>query len=164
MPAAAFRALVSKATAPTVASLERFISSRAVRINLWFAKQFMGLSVIFVATKLHNFYLSGNCFWSLSHHDYSHVNSVCRHSFLALRNITDYCTVCLLLNFKKKKYNAFRALLQCWVVKAISPLITQVLLHWLPDSERISFKILLLTYKAMNGYAPSYIEGSSWSW
>ena len=37
-----------------------------------------------------------------------------------------------------------------------SPILQQ--LHWLPVSERISFKILLLTYKTVNGYAPSYIE------
>ena len=37
-----------------------------------------------------------------------------------------------------------------------SPILQQ--LHWLPVSERISFKILLLTYKAVNGHAPSYIE------
>ena len=37
-----------------------------------------------------------------------------------------------------------------------SPIMQQ--LHWLPVSERISFKILLLTYKTVNGFAPSYIE------
>ena len=30
-------------------------------------------------------------------------------------------------------------------------------LHWLPVKQRIYFKILLLTYKAINGLAPSYI-------
>ena len=30
-------------------------------------------------------------------------------------------------------------------------------LHWLPVSQRINYKILLLTYKALNGQAPSYI-------
>ena len=30
-------------------------------------------------------------------------------------------------------------------------------LHWLPIPQRIQFKILLLTYKARNGLAPSYI-------
>ena len=34
-----------------------------------------------------------------------------------------------------------------------SPILQQ--LHWLPVSERISFKILLPTYKTLNGYAPS---------
>jgi exonuclease III len=37
--------------------------------------------------------------------------------------------------------------------------ITPVLkaLHWLPVSQRIDFKVLILTYKALNGLAPSYI-------
>ena len=38
--------------------------------------------------------------------------------------------------------------------------ITPVLigLHWLPISYRITFKILLLTYKALNNLAPSYLS------
>ena len=31
-------------------------------------------------------------------------------------------------------------------------------LHWLPINYRISFKILLITYKALNNLAPSYIR------
>ena len=31
-------------------------------------------------------------------------------------------------------------------------------LHWLKVQERIEFKILLMTYKALNGLAPSYIS------
>ena len=31
-------------------------------------------------------------------------------------------------------------------------------LHWLRVSERIEFKILLVTYKALNGIAPKYIS------
>jgi hypothetical protein len=30
-------------------------------------------------------------------------------------------------------------------------------LHWLPVSQRIIYKIPLITYKALNGLAPSYI-------
>ena len=30
-------------------------------------------------------------------------------------------------------------------------------LHWLPIKERIEFKVLLLTYKALNGLSPIYI-------
>ena len=30
-------------------------------------------------------------------------------------------------------------------------------LHWLPVTKRIEFKILTITYKALNGMAPSYI-------
>ena len=37
--------------------------------------------------------------------------------------------------------------------------ITPVLhsLHWLPVTSRITYKLLLITYKALNGLAPSYI-------
>ena len=37
--------------------------------------------------------------------------------------------------------------------------ITPVLknLHWLPVRSRITFKILLLTYKILNGHSPSYL-------
>ena len=37
--------------------------------------------------------------------------------------------------------------------------ITPVLrrLHWLPVRQRITYKILLLTYKALNGMGPKYI-------
>ena len=31
-------------------------------------------------------------------------------------------------------------------------------LHWLPVDQRIHFKILLLTYKAFHGIAPSYLS------
>ena len=31
-------------------------------------------------------------------------------------------------------------------------------LHWLPIEYRIQFKILLLTYKTLNGLAPSYLS------
>ena len=31
-------------------------------------------------------------------------------------------------------------------------------LHWLPVKFRIHFKILLLTFKALNGMAPAYIS------
>ena len=37
----------------------------------------------------------------------------------------------------------------------IKPVLKQ--LHWLPISQRIAYKILLLTYKALNGQAPDYI-------
>ena len=37
----------------------------------------------------------------------------------------------------------------------IKPVLKQ--LQWLPISQRINYKILLLTYKALNGQAPSYI-------
>ena len=38
----------------------------------------------------------------------------------------------------------------------ISPVLKQ--LHWLPVAQRIKFKILLLTYKALKDCAPSYVK------
>src|SRR4029434_1502881 len=40
----------------------------------------------------------------------------------------------------------------------ISPVLAS--LHWLPVTFRIDFKVLLLTYKALNGLGPSYIANS----
>src|SRR4029434_7636949 len=40
----------------------------------------------------------------------------------------------------------------------ISPVLAT--LHWLPVTFRIDFKVLLLTYKALNGKGPSYIANS----
>ena len=37
----------------------------------------------------------------------------------------------------------------------ITPVLRQ--LHWLPISQRIAYKILLLTFKALHGLAPQYI-------
>ena len=37
----------------------------------------------------------------------------------------------------------------------IKPVLRQ--LHWLPISQRITYKIVLVTYKALNGQAPDYI-------
>ena len=37
----------------------------------------------------------------------------------------------------------------------ITPILRQ--LHWLPVHSRIKYKILLLTFKALHGLAPSYI-------
>ena len=38
----------------------------------------------------------------------------------------------------------------------ITPILSA--LHWLPIDKRIKFKILLLTFKALNGTAPAYIS------
>ena len=38
----------------------------------------------------------------------------------------------------------------------VTPLLFQ--LHWLPVDQRIEFKVLLFTYKAMQGLAPQYLS------
>ena len=42
------------------------------------------------------------------------------------------------------------------LVSFLSPILQQ--LHWLPVKFRIDFKILMLTYKALNNQAPDYIS------
>ena len=42
-------------------------------------------------------------------------------------------------------------------VYSVTPVLRDVL-HWLPIKERINFKIEVLTYKALNGLAPSYLS------
>ena len=39
---------------------------------------------------------------------------------------------------------------------SITPILRE--LHWLPVAERIHFKILLLTFKSLNGMAPFYLN------
>ena len=42
------------------------------------------------------------------------------------------------------------------ILYSITPVLAA--LHWLPIKSRIDFKILLMTYKALNGLAPLYIK------
>lgn len=64
----------------------------------------------------------------------SHIQQVPRTALFHLRNI--------------RKIRHFK--------KHISPVL--VSLHWLPIKSRIEFKILLLTYKALNGIGPSCLK------
>ena len=51
---------------------------------------------------------------------------------------------------------AARVLTRTRIRDHITPVLAS--LHWLPIKFRIEFKILLLTYKALNGQAPSYLK------
>ena len=58
-------------------------------------------------------------------------------------------------------YSAFRMPQLDFISRApkshhITPVLQQ--LHWLPVKDRISFKLLLLTFKALHGLAPIYIS------
>ena len=115
----------------------------------------------------------------------THINSVCRSASLALRNIgrvrkylsqstterlvhafitskLDYCNSLMyglpsteIQKLQRIQNSAARLVVKCTCTNHISPFLYN--LHWLPVSDRISFKILLLTYKAINGLAPSYV-------
>lgn len=114
------------------------------------------------------------------------VNNVCRSASLAIRNIgkirkyldkdsteklvhafisskLDYCNSVLygLPNYEIQKLQRLQNSAARLVVRAkrrehITPILRD--LHWLPIDKRITFKLLLMTYKALNGLAPVYIK------
>ena len=116
----------------------------------------------------------------------SHVNAVCKSAFFHLHKISktrkfltpetmkaiihafvtskiDYCNSLLfglpnvLLQRLQRVLNCpARVVYQSNKYDHITPLLME--LHWLPVEQRINFKILLITYRALNGQAPSYIS------
>ncbi len=83
------------------------------------------------------------------------------HAFMTSR--LDYCNALLggcssrLINKLQMVQNAAaRVLTRTRKYDHISPVLST--LHWLPTKHRIGFKILLITYKAMNGLAPQYLS------
>jgi hypothetical protein len=63
---------------------------------------------------------------------------------------------CALEKLQRIQNNAARVLVKCKKYDRITPVLKK--LHWLPIRQRIVFKILLLTYKALNDGSPSYIR------
>ena len=114
-----------------------------------------------------------------------HVTNICKACFLHLRNISiirdclsQADTEKLVHAFITSKLDSANSLLYGLptflidrlqnVQNAAARIITRTKkydhikpvpkqLHWLPVNQRINYKILLLTYKALNGQAPSYI-------
>ncbi len=116
----------------------------------------------------------------------SHVSSICKTTFFHLKNISklrpmlsmsnaemlihefmtsmlDYCNALLggctarLINKLQMVQNAAaRVLTRTRKYDHISLVMST--LHWLPIKHRIGFKILLITYKALNGLAPQYLS------
>jgi hypothetical protein len=115
-----------------------------------------------------------------------HVNNICRAANFHIRNIrqirkflTKKAAEQLVHSFITSKLDYANSLLYGIPNKLIAKLqkvqntaarvvcllpkhchITEVLqnLHWLPVKKRIQFKMMLLTYKGLNGLAPSYIS------
>ncbi len=111
----------------------------------------------------------------------SHVSSICKTAFFHLKNISklrtmlsvsnaemlihafitsrvDYCnallggcSACLINKLQMVQNAAARVLTRARKYDHISPVLST--LHWLPIKHRIYFKILLITYKALNGLA-----------
>ncbi len=61
-----------------------------------------------------------------------------------------------LLKLQMVQNAAARVLTRNRKYEHISPVLST--LHWLPIKHRINFKILLITYKALNGLAPQYLS------
>jgi hypothetical protein len=116
----------------------------------------------------------------------AHIASICRSCYLHLRNIgsirnlitksaceklihalisskLDNCNA-LLFGLPKKlcqklqhvQNTAARIITRTKRSEHISPILEQ--LHWLPVNERIKFKIMLTTFKALKGLSPPYIR------
>ena len=116
----------------------------------------------------------------------THVNNICRSSFLAIRNIgkirkylnqptterlvhafitsrLDSCNSLLfglpshqLDKLQRVQNTAARLVTRTKRSQHITPVLEK--LHWLPVRKRIIFKILCLTYKALHNLAPVYIS------
>ena len=76
----------------------------------------------------------------------------------------DYCNAILygLLESTLKHFTRVQNLSACFISQhGEYEHITQVLkqLHWLPVYQRICYKVLILTFKSLNGQAPTYLEG-----
>ena len=88
------------------------------------------------------------------------ANSSLVHSFVS--STLDYCNALLygcakhLLDKLQKIQNfAARVVMGGRKYDHVKPLLKA--LHWLPVAQRIDFKIALLTYKCLNGFAPKYL-------
>ena len=115
-----------------------------------------------------------------------HINTVCRNANHQIRNIglirkyldtdttktlvhalvtsrLDYCNAllykskkCLIQKLQRVQNTAARLITKIRKYDHITD--ARMKLHWLPIEQRIEFKILLLTFKAINGHAPAYIS------
>ncbi len=89
--------------------------------------------------------------------------SMSNAEILIMTSRLDYCNALLggcsarLINKLQMVQNAAaRVLTRTRKYDHISPVLST--LHWLPTKHRIDFKILLITYKALNGLAPQYLS------
>lgn len=115
-----------------------------------------------------------------------HINTVCRSGYMQLRQIghirkylttdatkslvnslvtsrLDYCNALLngvpktiLGRLQTLQNTAARIITRTSRYEHINPVLKE--LHWIPVYHRVEFKVLMLTYKALNDQSPSYIK------
>ena len=108
-----------------------------------------------------------------------HINNICKSAWHTIRNIgkirrhldqescirlvhafvtskLDSCNG-VLNKLQRVQNAAARLVAGAKKQEHITPVL-QILLHWLPVRARIDFKILLITYKALNNQAPDFIS------
>ena len=114
----------------------------------------------------------------------SHIKNICKTSLFHLKNISnirsflpdkaavqlthafvslDYCNsllqglpFCSIRRPQSIQNIAARILTRTRKYENITPILKN--LHWLPEASRIDYKILLLTYCAINNISPAYIQ------
>ncbi len=83
------------------------------------------------------------------------------HAFVS--SVLDYCNVlfsglpsCVTRSLQLVQNSAARILTKMRKFNHITPILAS--LYWLPVQARADFKVLLLTYKALHGFAPPYLS------
>ena len=158
------------------------ISSPHNRKELNGIKIKIGDETVIASDSVKNLGVAMDCIFNME----SHITSVCQACYFHLRNIgaircyldndtaaqvihafvtskLDYCNSLFynlpnksLHRLKKIQNTAVRIITRCNPQDNITPHLKS--LHWLPVPLRIDFKILLLTFKVLNGLAPKYLR------
>ena len=131
--------------------------------HCWDTGAFVSIFMLNPVTKLaffHIVYMTKRICLKLAHLDRPTVEKLVNAT---ITSRLDYCNSLmfgipkdLMSQLQKRQNHAARVITQWRKYDHITPVLVD--LHWLPVKQRIDFKILLLTYKALNGLAPAYIR------